>query len=130
VLPELRKVAAVVAAAAARTIPLNKAIVGEHVFTHESGIHVDGLLKDRRTYQSLDPKLLGRSHHFVIGKHSGLSAITALLDDLQLPANPEERRAILGRVREHAIAHKGRVAAETLKAIWRDVRGGALSNCA
>lgn len=47
-LSELEKVAAAVAAAACRTIPLNKAIVGEHVFTHESGIHVDGLLKDRR----------------------------------------------------------------------------------
>jgi len=46
---ELGNVAAVVAAAAARTIPLNKAIVGDHVFTHESGIHVDGLLKDQRT---------------------------------------------------------------------------------
>jgi len=77
--------------------------VGDHVFTHESGIHVDGLLKDRRTYQSLDPLLLGRSHHFVIGKHSGLSAITASLADLHLPATPDELRAILARVREHAI---------------------------
>ncbi len=61
VLSELENVAAVVAAAAARAIPLNKAIVGEHVFTHESGIHVDGLLKDQRTYQALDPGLLGRA---------------------------------------------------------------------
>ena len=68
----------IVAAAAARAIPLNKAIVGDHVFTHESGIHVDGLLKDQRTYQALDPTLLGRSHRFVIGKHSGLAAITRL----------------------------------------------------
>jgi homocitrate synthase NifV len=130
VLPELREVAAVVAAAAARAIPLNKAIVGDHVFTHESGIHVDGLLKDRRTYQAFDPGLLGRSHSFVIGKHSGLSAITALLEDLDLPASAEERRAILSRVREHAIAHKDRVSPETLMTIWRGVRGRALSNCA
>src|SRR6266545_6800365 len=82
VLSELGNVAAVVAAAAVRAIPFNKAIVGEHVFTHESGIHVDGLLKDRRTYQALDPALLGRSHRFVIGKHSGLAAITASLSDL------------------------------------------------
>ena len=57
VLTELAEVAAIVAAAAMRPIPLNKAIVGDHVFTHESGIHVDGLLKDRRTYQALDPAL-------------------------------------------------------------------------
>ena len=66
VLSELGNVAAVVAAAAVRAIPLNKAIVGEHVFTHESGIHVDGLLKDRHTYQSLDPALLGRANRIVI----------------------------------------------------------------
>lgn len=130
VLPELPKVAALVATAAMRAIPLNKAIVGEHVFTHESGIHVDGLLKDRRTYEALDPGLLGRSHNIAIGKHSGLSAITALLTDLKLPATADERKAILSRVRAHAITHKGRVAAETLIAIWRDVRGLALSNCA
>jgi homocitrate synthase NifV len=121
VLTELGAVAAVVAAAAARAVPVNKAIVGDHVFTHESGIHVDGLLKDRRTYQALDPVLLGRSHHFVIGKHSGLSAITASLADLRLPASPDELRAILDRVREHAVTHKGPIAAETLAAIWRDV---------
>jgi homocitrate synthase NifV len=128
VLTELGAVAAVVAAAAARAVPLNKAIVGDHVFTHESGIHVDGLLKDRRTYQALDPVLLGRSHHFVIGKHSGLSSITASLADLQLPATADELRAILARVREHAIAHKGSIATETLTAIWREVRDRPLPN--
>ncbi len=126
VVTELGEVAAVVAAAAARPIPLNKAIVGDHVFTHESGIHVDGLLKDRRTYQALDPTLLGRSHRFVIGKHSGLAAITASLSDMRLQASHDEQRAILARVREHAIQHKGPVTSETLAAIWREIRCEAL----
>lgn len=121
VLPELVEVAALVATAAARAIPLNKAIVGEHVFTHESGIHVDGLLKDERTYQSLDPHLLGRSNRIVIGKHSGLSAITTLLGELQLAATTEQTRHILSRVRKYAIEHKRLVARETVAAIWRDV---------
>ncbi|WP_342709692.1 homocitrate synthase [Bradyrhizobium sp. B124] len=123
ILPELENVAAVVASAAARAIPLNKAIVGEHVFTHESGIHVDGLLKDQRTYQSLDPVLLGRRNRFVIGKHSGLSAITALLNELQLVASADQARQILSQVRKHAIAHKLPVERETVAAIWRDVCG-------
>ena len=84
VLSELGNVARMVALAAARTIPLNKAIVGEHVFTHESGIHVDGLLKDQRTYQSLDPRQFGRCNRIVIGKHSGLSAITSSLAAMNL----------------------------------------------
>ncbi|SFI18304.1 homocitrate synthase [Bradyrhizobium sp. cf659] len=130
VLSELENVASVVAAAAARAIPLNKAIVGEHVFTHESGIHVDGLLKDQRTYQALDPRLLGRSNRIVIGKHSGLAAITALLAELQLSFSVEEARTVLARVRQHAVAHKGAVARETVTAIWREVRERSLLNCA
>jgi homocitrate synthase NifV len=129
-LSELGNVAAIVAAAAARTIPLNKAIVGEHVFTHESGIHVDGLLKDQRTYQSLDPRLLGRSNRIVIGKHSGLSAITSLLSDLNLVASSDQRRGILARVREHAIYNKGLVAPEIVTRIWREVCQPRLPNCA
>jgi homocitrate synthase NifV len=130
VLSELDNVAAVVAAAAARAIPLNKAIVGEHVFTHESGIHVDGLLKDTRTYQSLDPRLFGRSNRIVIGKHSGLSAITSLLNELKMPVSAEEARGILARVRKHAVENKGPVACETIIAIWREVSERSLSNCA
>ncbi|MGO9359476.1 MAG: homocitrate synthase [Xanthobacteraceae bacterium] len=130
VLSELGNIARVVAAAAARTIPPNKAIVGEHVFTHESGIHVDGLLKDQRTYQSLDPVLFGRSNRIVIGKHSGLSAITSLLADLRLPASSDQLRKILGRVREYAVSHKGPVASETVAQIWREVCSRSLPNCA
>jgi homocitrate synthase NifV len=129
-LSELGNVAAVVAAAASRSIPLNKAIVGEHVFTHESGIHVDGLLKDQHTYQSLDPKLFGRANRIVIGKHSGISAITSSLSKLNLPANSDEARGILARVREHAVANKGPVESETLAKIWREVCDRTLPHCA
>jgi homocitrate synthase NifV len=128
VLTELAYVAAIVAAAAVRPIPLNKAIVGDHVFTHESGIHVDGLLKDRRTYQALDPALLGRSHRFVMGKHSGLAAIVASLSELKLRASSRELPAILARVREHAIATKATVTAEVLAGILAEVRHAALDH--
>ncbi|WP_051389958.1 homocitrate synthase [Bradyrhizobium sp. Ec3.3] len=128
VLPELDNVAAVVAAAAVRSVPLNKAIVGEHIFTHESGIHVDGLLKDQRSYQALDPRLFGRSNRFVVGKHSGLAAITALLNELQVSVSAEEGKAILARVRQHAVEHKGGVARETVMAIWREVRERSMLN--
>jgi len=127
---ELMKVASVVAAAAGRPVPPNKAIVGDHVFTHESGIHVDGFLKDRRTYQALDPALLGRSHRFVIGKHSGVAAIAASLAKLDLQASKSELSAILARVREYAIATKRPVTAERLTAIWREIRHSAVENLA
>ncbi|MCZ7593818.1 MAG: homocitrate synthase [Hyphomicrobium sp.] len=119
---ELDRVARVVAAAAARPVPPGKAIVGDHVFTHESGIHVDGLLKDTRTYQALDPALLGRAHQFVIGKHSGLAALSARLGDLRLEADAVEMATILARVRAHATRTKRSVTAEQLAEIWREVR--------
>lgn len=118
---ELVRVANVVSEAAMRPVPLNKAIVGGHVFTHESGIHVDGLLKDRHTYQTLDPAVLGRNHDFVIGKHSGIASIKASLAKLDICASTTEVAAILARVRAHAIATKGSVTPEKLTAIWREV---------
>ncbi|GAA5214905.1 homocitrate synthase [Corallincola platygyrae] len=79
-----------VAAAAGRSICQQKCIVGQNVFTHESGIHVDGLLKHPENYQGFDPALLGRQHALVLGKHSGKQAIKNLclaqgiyLDDSQ-----------------------------------------------
>lgn len=120
-LDQLSQVAALVATAAARPIPVNKAIVGDHVFTHESGIHVDGLLKDRRTYEALDPAVLGRAHRFTIGKHSGLAAIAAMLSGLGLPAAPDELPAILRRVRACAVAGKSPIGPDTLRMIWSEV---------
>jgi len=121
VLTELRNVAALVSAAARRPIPLNKSIVGEHVFTHESGIHVDGLLKDPRTYEAFDPSMLGRAHEIVIGKHSGSAAVTAILRQLDLAVSVEELGEIVSCVRAHALDHKGPVSGEALTSIWRSV---------
>jgi homocitrate synthase NifV len=89
----LSDVAGIVARASGRAIPEGKAIVGAAVFTHESGIHVDGLLKDTRAYQALDPALLGRRHAIVLGKHSGLSSIQQALDGCGLEADASQAQA-------------------------------------
>ena len=52
----------------------NKAVVGAHAFAHEAGIHQDGMLKDERTYQVIDPALLGARMTLPLGKHSGRHA--------------------------------------------------------
>jgi 2-isopropylmalate synthase len=56
------------------TVPANKAIVGANAFSHEAGIHQDGLLKDVSTYQIIDPSELGVAMTLPLGKHSGRSA--------------------------------------------------------
>jgi len=60
-------------------IPPNKPVVGKNAFTHESGIHVDGLLKDPRTYEPYPPEKIGRERTIVVGKHAGRKAIEAIL---------------------------------------------------
>lgn len=60
-----------------RDLQASKPIVGDLVFSHEAGIHVDGLMKDQSIYTYLDPTSIGRKHRFVRGKHSGKSMILA-----------------------------------------------------
>ena len=95
-----------VSAAAGRTIALQKSLVGEQVFTHESGIHVDGLLKDVRNYQGFDPQLLGRNHKLVLGKHSGLGAVLAVFEGVGVTLNKVQAGRMLSAVKEFAIRCK------------------------
>ena len=56
-------------------VQANKAIVGRNAFAHEAGIHQDGMLKDRRTYEIMRPEDVGVSATLVLGKHSGRHAV-------------------------------------------------------
>src|SRR5690606_10652833 len=61
----------------------NKAIVGENAFAHESGIHQDGVLKERTTYEIMTPESIGlSSNRLVLGKHSGRHAFRARLQEM------------------------------------------------
>jgi homocitrate synthase NifV len=86
------------------------------VFTHESGIHIDGLLKNASTYESFDPSELGRQRRTVLGKHSGsqsvrqaYSALGVMLDDDALTAR------LLARIREHAMRVKQEATPDELR---------------
>jgi len=60
-------------------IPLKNPLVGRNAFSHESGLHVGAVLKDPRTYESLDPAVVGNERRFILGKHSGQALIRAKL---------------------------------------------------
>lgn len=70
-------------------IPLNHPIVGENMFTHKSGIHVDGILKNPSLYEAFDPGKLGITRKIALGKHSGKASIKHKLDQLGLSASPD-----------------------------------------
>src|SRR5882672_4029783 len=69
----------------------NKAIVGRNAFAHEAGIHQDGYLKERTTYEIIDPKSVGVPEgKLVLGKHSGRHALKNRLEDLGFTLSKEE----------------------------------------
>ncbi len=112
-------VSQLVAKASGRPLPWQKSVVGEGVFTHESGIHVDGLLKDVRNYQGIDPALLGRQHRLVLGKHSGAHAVMQGYAQLGIRLNDEEARQLLAHIRAFAVQHKRSPEALELEQLYR-----------
>jgi isopropylmalate/homocitrate/citramalate synthase len=59
-------------------VPQHQPLVGWNAHRHESGIHVDGLLKEPKTYEPLDPEILGATRHYVFGKHTGSALLRRL----------------------------------------------------
>lgn len=90
-------------------IPPHAPIIGFNAFRHESGIHVDGILKNSQTYKAIDPKEVGRESSIVLGKHTGIQAILHLLKQQGYEAKGEELKEILNRVKEQraALGKKG-----------------------
>ncbi|MER9585267.1 homocitrate synthase [Mesorhizobium sp. M0276] len=117
-LTALPGLAAEVAWAARRQTAATKPVVGADVFTHESGIHVAGLLKDSRTYQGLDPALVGRCRRIVIGKHSGATAIAHVLSESGRDLDPDLAAAMVARVRREAAETKSTLTATQLVELY------------
>jgi homocitrate synthase NifV len=76
------------------SIPLNHPVVGGNMFTHKSGIHVDGILKAPQLYEAFDPAILGTSRRIALGKHSGKASVRHKLEQFGLSASPETVEAI------------------------------------
>ncbi len=95
-----------VADASGRPVAWQKSLVGDGAFTHEAGIHIDGLLKDPRNYQGVDPSELGRRHSMVLGKHSGTRSLIHAYANLGLTLDRQQASCILNRLRKFAMSFK------------------------
>ncbi len=85
----------------------NKAVVGANAFAHESGIHQDGVLKHRTTYEIMDPEMVGlSSNRLVIGKHSGRHAFKQRLADLGYGLSEDELSRLFEKFKELADKRK------------------------
>jgi 2-isopropylmalate synthase len=86
----------------------NKAIVGENAFAHEAGIHQDGMLKERTTYEIFDPKSVGvPESKLVLGKHSGRHALHKRAEDLGFQLEKAELDVLYHRFTSLADRKKG-----------------------
>ena len=116
----LPRISDLVARASGRPVAAGKSIVGDAVFTHESGIHVDGLLKDKRNYQGFDPAEVGRSHRTVLGKHSGSHAVRHGYGQLGVELSPDDTRRMLDHIRRHVSTTKRPPGKDDLLRFYRE----------
>ena len=99
----------------------NKAIVGENAFAHEAGIHQDGFLKERSTYEIIEPKSVGvPESRLVLGKHSGRHALAKRCEDLGCPLTREQIDVMYRRFTALADRKKG-LRNEEITALAREV---------
>jgi 2-isopropylmalate synthase len=98
----------------------NKAVVGRNAFAHESGIHQDGVLKERTTYEIMDATTVGlEANSIVLGKHSGRHALQQALSDLGFEVTGHALNVAFKRFKEIADKKKT-VTAMDLEALLTD----------
>jgi homocitrate synthase NifV len=116
-----REISRLVGRASQRPVPAWKAVVGERVFSHESGLHADGVLKDPRNYEGFDPAEVGLSRYLVVGKHSGTSGLVERFRQLGIVLSREEAALLMERVRVAAQRLKRPLSDRELTAIYTTV---------
>lgn len=115
------KLSELVEQASGHHIGWHKSLVGEGVFTHEAGIHVDGLMKDPANYQGVDPHALGREHTIVLGKHSGSHAVIQAYAEMGIQLTGAQAVALLSKVRSYTTENKQLPDAVNLRRLYIEI---------
>ncbi len=102
----------------------NKAIVGRNAFAHEAGIHQDGVLKERATYEIMDATTVGlQSNAIVLGKHSGRHALRAALEEMGFKVQGQALNTAFKRFKEIADLKKQVTAMDLEALVAEELRG-------
>ncbi|MDF3002152.1 MAG: nifV2 [Bacillota bacterium] len=104
------------------TIPPHKPILGDRIFEVESGIHIDGILKNHRNYEPFPPELVGAKRLFSLGKFSGMNAVRQKLQELKLAYSDQETEALLCLIREKAMRDQRNVSDIELYLLLKEQR--------
>ncbi len=102
----------------------NKAIVGRNAFAHEAGIHQDGVLKERATYEIMDATTVGlQSNAIVLGKHSGRHALSKALEEMGFKVDGQALNTAFKRFKEIADRKKQVTAMDLEALVTEELRG-------
>ncbi|QWU17508.1 2-isopropylmalate synthase [Paenibacillus sophorae] len=123
VLSEISRTSRLVSKLTGMVVPGNKAIVGANAFAHESGIHQDGMLKEKTTYEIMTPETIGlKESKLVLGKHSGRHAFRDKLTDLGYDLPDDVLNAAFSRFKDLA-DRKKEVSDEDILALMEERLG-------
>lgn len=89
-----------------RSVSVDKAIIGSNIFAHESGLHINGVVKNPKLYEAFSPEEVGLSRHMVIGKHSGSTSLRVLLETRGVELDDVKLQRLLKAVRKKVIEQK------------------------
>lgn len=81
-------------------MPVNKPIVGDNAFAHESGIHVHGILNNSSTYEGISPDLVGHSRKIILGKHTGANALKSKLKEYHIDLNQDQFDKVFTQIKD------------------------------
>jgi len=115
---KLKELVKKVSFAANKKIDNNTPIVGKHIFCHESGIHVNGMIKNKNAYEAFNPKDVGLNRYFPIGKHSGSATLLYHLGAIGIKPCKQKVQELLPKVREIVTNRKKVLEPQELKELY------------
>lgn len=99
---------------------ITKAVVGEHAFSHESGIHVCAILEEPRTYELFSPEMVGGQRRLIVGKHTGMKALRGIVKSMGYELEREALCTLVEMVKNSAETKYG-ISSEKLKEMIKEV---------
>lgn len=123
--PDFAAECAKIAACLGKDIPVDKAIIGQNIFAHESGLHVHGVMKNPSIYEAFPPEEVGLSRFLIIGKHSGSAALQAALSKLGIEPSTAELQKLLKSVRTIVLHKKSHLTPYELLHLYNRREGGS-----
>ena len=114
----LKSLIKTVSSASNRRVDTNLPIVGKNIFSHESGIHVNGMMKSKNAYEPFNPEELGLKRSFPIGKHSGSSTLIYHLKSIGIEPNIQIVQKLLPKIREIVTNRKKVLSTNELKELY------------